>query len=176
MVALHQGNRADFVDTLALPEAGHRGPARSAIRDRLAQEWYDVVVTTSDVLKSGYDEYEFGLPPPLIAEVRRHYLAAGHRAGLFFYRRRGLPRPSPATTPARRHAGPETLPIPPTWTLPRESRPVTGPDRFRTLDPPGYPVVAIGDPIRMHVYFHAAIRRRWPRNCMIARRRLPSEG
>jgi hypothetical protein len=90
MVALHQGDRADFVDPWIfrrLVTTGQLDPRE--IRDRLADEWYDLVVTTSDVLSPGYDAYEFGLPSPLTEEIRRHYAAAGYRAGLFFYRPRG---------------------------------------------------------------------------------------
>jgi hypothetical protein len=59
------------------------------IERRIESQYYDLIITTSDLMMPQYGPDEFGLPTILIEPIRRHYESLGLRAGLYFYARRG---------------------------------------------------------------------------------------
>jgi hypothetical protein len=59
------------------------------IRRRIDSQYYDLIVTTSDLMLPGYAAHEFGLPTVFVGPIRENYKSIGSRAGLFFYARRG---------------------------------------------------------------------------------------
>ncbi|MDR3638966.1 MAG: hypothetical protein P4L84_34490 [Isosphaeraceae bacterium] len=54
----------------------------------IENERYDWIVTTKPLEDPEYATYEFGLPNPLAAAARRHYVFAGQKADLFVYQPR----------------------------------------------------------------------------------------
>ncbi len=55
---------------------------------RLESREYDLVVTTSEVMDPGYDNYVFGFPPVVAEVVRRQYRFVGIGGGMFLYEQR----------------------------------------------------------------------------------------
>jgi hypothetical protein len=88
MLALRQRERAAFVDPWLfrmLVRSGRIDPV--VIEERIRSKKYDAVVLTSEVDSSTfrYEDYIFGLPEPLVREVREHYQLVGQSAGMFIY-------------------------------------------------------------------------------------------
>jgi hypothetical protein len=84
-----QRERAVFGDPWLfhlLAETGQINP--ELIRRRIDSQYYDLIVTTSDLMRPDYAAHEFGLPTVFVAPIRRQYKSLGSRAGLFFYDRR----------------------------------------------------------------------------------------
>jgi hypothetical protein len=59
------------------------------IERRISSQYYDLIVTTSDLMMPQYAADEFALPTILVEPIRRQYESLGSRAGLYFYARRG---------------------------------------------------------------------------------------
>ena len=98
-----QHKRAVFGDPWLfhlLAETGQINP--DAIRRKIDSEYYDLIVTTSDLMLPGYETHEFGLPTVLVKPIRQHYKSLGMRAGFFFYARRG-----PSDRVCRRRCDPD---------------------------------------------------------------------
>ena len=92
-----QRERAVFGDPWLfhlLAETGQINP--ETIRERIDSRYYDLIVTTSDLMLPGYKSHEFGLPTVFVEPIRQHYKSLGSRAGHFFYARR---EQRPAATP-----------------------------------------------------------------------------
>ena len=90
LIDLHHGRLADFGDPWlfrVLAQTGQVVP--KVMRDRVDSRYYDLIVTTSELDRPGYDSYEFGLPMAVVERARARYERIGDRAGLFLYR----PRP-----------------------------------------------------------------------------------
>jgi hypothetical protein len=84
-----QRERAVFGDPWLfhlLAETGQINP--DTIRRRIDSQYYDLIVTKSDLMLPGYAADEFGLPEVFIEPIRRQYKSLGSRAGLHFYARR----------------------------------------------------------------------------------------
>jgi hypothetical protein len=65
------------------------------IRKQLQNEFYDLVITTSDLNRSAYETSTSGFPEVLARSARAHYVPARRELGLFIYiprsaRRAGL--------------------------------------------------------------------------------------
>jgi hypothetical protein len=69
-----------------LAETGQIDP--ETIRRRIDSQYYDLIVTTSDLMLPGYAAHDFGLPTVFVEPIRQQYKSLGPRAGLFFYARR----------------------------------------------------------------------------------------
>ena len=74
-----------------LTDTGRIDPV--VLRNRIDAQYYDLVVTTSELHQPKYDFYEFGLPKTLADRVRARYVFSGTRGELFVYRRRPLAKP-----------------------------------------------------------------------------------
>jgi hypothetical protein len=95
---LYQKEHAAFGDPFLFRIQVDTGQIRpDQMRQWIEQESYDLIITMSDLSAPGYADYEFGLPMVLVEPARVHYTLEGSNAGLFFYRRRGLPRPAPSS-------------------------------------------------------------------------------
>ncbi|RUL88542.1 hypothetical protein [Tautonia sociabilis] len=95
-IQLRQGDRAAFVDPWlfrVMVESGRIRP--DAIRQRLEDRGYELVITTKDLWDAvePYDSYTFGLPPELADAARRNYRLIGRHGGLFVYRPIETPAP-----------------------------------------------------------------------------------
>ena len=89
LIDLHQGTRAAFGDPWLfrmLTETGRIDPA--LIRERIDAQYYDMVITTTDLMPSSYDSHIFALPKTLADRVREHYVEANSGGGRFVYVRR----------------------------------------------------------------------------------------
>ncbi len=90
LLDLYRRERAAFGDPWLfrmLVETGRIQPTK--MKEWIESEKYDLVVTTSDLMKPTYRTYEFGLPMVLVESVQSHYVPAGTLAGFFLYARRG---------------------------------------------------------------------------------------
>ena len=81
--------RADFGDPWLFRVLAETGQVDlKVMRDRVDSQYYDLIVTTSELERPAYDSYDFGLPMPLVERARARYVRIGTRAGLFLYARR----------------------------------------------------------------------------------------
>lgn len=98
MVDLHQGTRAAFGDPWlfrVMVETGRIDPV--LMKERIETQYYDMVVTETDLTLPKYAHYDHRMPMVLAERVRAHYEPLGSLGGLFFYVRRGkMPRAAPA--------------------------------------------------------------------------------
>jgi hypothetical protein len=81
-----QRERAVFGDPWLfhlLIETGQINP--ETIKRRIETEYYDLIVTTTDLMRPEYAKYELALPAILVQPIREHYVSHGSQAGLFFY-------------------------------------------------------------------------------------------
>ena len=93
LIDLHHGRLADFGDPWlfrVLAETGQVDPG--VMRNRVDSGYYDLIVTTSELDRPGYDVYEFGLPRAVVERARARYVRVDARGGLFLYGRRPGPR------------------------------------------------------------------------------------
>jgi hypothetical protein len=89
-----QRERAVFGDPWLfhlMVETGRIRP--ETLKHRVDAEYYDLVVTTRDLTRPEYAEYEFGLPMVLVERIREHYVLRQVQANLFIYVRRGDRKP-----------------------------------------------------------------------------------
>ena len=89
MIDLYQGERAAFGDPWLfrlMVDTGRIDPV--TMKSRIDDEYYELVITTSDIMLPAYADYAFGLPMVLAERVRAHYQPIGARAGHFLYERR----------------------------------------------------------------------------------------
>ena len=97
LLQLYQKDRAPFVDPFQFRHMVESGQIRpEVIRDKLRDEWYELVITTTDLYSPDYDQSTSGLPPVLARAAREHYAPAGRRLGLFLHVRRSGRRPGSA--------------------------------------------------------------------------------
>ena len=86
---LYQGERAAFGDPWLfrrLVDTGQIEP--SLIKSRIDNQYYDLIVTTSDLNSADRASETFGLPMALAARARDRYAPIRVEAGLFYYGRR----------------------------------------------------------------------------------------
>jgi hypothetical protein len=84
---IRQGRRTAFGDPWlfhVMVDTGQIDPVQ--MRRWIEEERYEGIVTTKDLMDPSYDDYDFGLPRPLVEAARRHYEPTGAVGGLFFYR------------------------------------------------------------------------------------------
>jgi hypothetical protein len=84
-----QRERAVFGDPWLfhlLAETGQIDP--ETISRRIDSQYYELIVTKSDLMMPGYAADEFGLPTVFVEPIRKRYQSLGSRAGLYFYARR----------------------------------------------------------------------------------------
>jgi hypothetical protein len=91
ILALYQKEQAPFVD----PWLFQSLVRTHQIEPRQMEQWlesrsYDYLVLTADLYSPSYDDYAFGLPPPLVRKARGRYTQVAYTAGLFIYQ----PRPA----------------------------------------------------------------------------------
>lgn len=89
LVDLYRQERAEFGDPYLfrlLVETGRIHP--DVMRKRIETQYYDVIITGSDINSRGYDDYASGLPISLLERARERYIPIGSEAGFFFYGRR----------------------------------------------------------------------------------------
>ena len=89
LLDLYQGERAAFGDPWlfrGLVDAGQIEP--SLIKERIDNQYYDLIVTTSDLNSPDRASQVFGLPMALAVRARERYAPIRGEAGLFYYGRR----------------------------------------------------------------------------------------
>src|SRR5690606_2175440 len=89
-IALRQHERAPFWDPWLfhmLVETGQIKPYR--LSELIAKNHFRMILLTSDVRDPNSSRLPMSLPEPLAEQVRRRYIFADHRAGLFVY----VPKP-----------------------------------------------------------------------------------
>jgi hypothetical protein len=85
-----QRERAVFGDPWLFHLLAETGQINSGvIQNRIGSEYYDLIVTTSDLMLPAYKSHEFALPTGFVEPIKQHYKSLGSRAGLYFYSRRG---------------------------------------------------------------------------------------
>jgi hypothetical protein len=109
LIDVYQGERAAFGDPWLfrkLVETGRIRPGQ--IATRIDTQYYDLIITTTELNAPGYGVRDFRLPMILVDRARVRYVLTGVRPGLFFYGRRGggwrLSR-SPGPTGNQRRGG-----------------------------------------------------------------------
>jgi hypothetical protein len=86
LLQLHQKERALFVDPFQFRHMVNSGQILpDSIREKLRTEFYDMVITTSDLNRAAYDTSTSGLPEVLARVARAHYVPASRQLGLFIY-------------------------------------------------------------------------------------------
>jgi hypothetical protein len=91
-IDLHHGTRAVFGDPWLFRLLVHTGRIDPVLlKQRIDRQYYQLIVTTSDIMAPTYETYEFGLPMVLVERIRTRYKPVGAHAALFFY----VPRDAP---------------------------------------------------------------------------------
>ena len=88
-IDIRQGERTVFADPYRfklMVEEGQIDPR--FVRKRIGDQYYDSIITTTDMFSDKYLKYDQGLPGTLVREARLHYQPRGEYFGLFFYERR----------------------------------------------------------------------------------------
>ena len=88
-IDIRQGERTAFADPYRfklMVEEGQIDPRW--VLERISDQYYNSIITTTDMFSDDYLKYDQGLPGPLVREARRRYQPRGEFFGLFFYERR----------------------------------------------------------------------------------------
>ncbi len=86
LIQLYQKARAPFVDPFQFRHMVNSGQIHpELIRKQLQNEFYDLVITTSDLNRSAYDTSTSSFPEVLARSARAHYVPARRELGLFIY-------------------------------------------------------------------------------------------
>ena len=93
LLQLYQKAGAPFVDPFQFRHMVNSGQIHpELIRKQLQNEFYDLVITTSDLNRSAYETSTSSFPEVLAQSARVHYVAARRELGLFIYIPRGACR------------------------------------------------------------------------------------
>lgn len=87
LLDIQQGARTAFGDPWLfrlLASTGRLDP--SDLKRAVEEERYDWILTTKALGDADYQDYDFGLPMPIVEAARKHYVLDGWRAGNFLYR------------------------------------------------------------------------------------------
>jgi hypothetical protein len=105
LIDLYQGPRAAFGDPWlfkTLVELGRIRPGR--IAQQIDSQYYDYIITTSDLNAPGYADGLFALPAALVGRARRRYGPIGAAGTFLFYGRSGGVRDATPPSPGRGRA------------------------------------------------------------------------
>lgn len=95
-IDIHQGARTLFADPWLFRTLSKTHQIdTSRLEARVDNQEFEMILTTHDIFAPTYDSYDFGLPMPVVARVRRSYVSAGFHDGLFV----NIPRERPGSAP-----------------------------------------------------------------------------
>jgi hypothetical protein len=91
-IDIHQGERTVFADPYRFKLMADEGQIDPQwVRNRISNQYYDVIITTKSLFSDEYLNYDRGLPRTLVEEARVRYQPHGEFFGLCLYVRRVLP-------------------------------------------------------------------------------------